>query len=163
MQTELISKFLPKPNINLSFTPSASPPLALMTTIASDMLDSSQKPWLKSSADISDYFNYGFDEKTYRIYLEKQRVLREEFGHLRKKNNNSNTNNYRDTNNYNRDYNYRDRDNYNRDNYNYRDRDNYNREYNSNKNNYNYKNYNRESERRNNEDYYKDDYKRRRY
>ena len=34
------------------------------------------KPWLKPGADITDYFNYGFDEETWKIYCEKQRMIR---------------------------------------------------------------------------------------
>lgn len=31
------------------------------------------KPWLKPGADITDYFNYGFTEKTWKKYCEMQR------------------------------------------------------------------------------------------
>ncbi|XP_053330010.1 pre-mRNA 3'-end-processing factor FIP1-like [Spea bombifrons] len=33
------------------------------------------KPWRKPGADISDYFNYGFNEATWKVYCEKQRRL----------------------------------------------------------------------------------------
>jgi Fip1 motif len=36
------------------------------------------KPWLKPGADITDYFNYGFVEDTWRIYCERQANLRSE-------------------------------------------------------------------------------------
>lgn len=34
------------------------------------------KPWLKPGADITDYFNYGFTEKTWKKYCEMQRENR---------------------------------------------------------------------------------------
>lgn len=34
------------------------------------------KPWLKPGADITDYFNYGFTEKTWRKYCDMQRENR---------------------------------------------------------------------------------------
>lgn len=45
------------------------------TVYDENMLDE-DKPWLKPGADISDYFNYGFDEETWKIYCEKQRMIR---------------------------------------------------------------------------------------
>ncbi|CAD5116328.1 DgyrCDS5229 [Dimorphilus gyrociliatus] len=40
-------------------------------------LDSSEdKPWRKPGADITDYFNYGFTEETWRSYCDKQKRLR---------------------------------------------------------------------------------------
>eukprot|EP00042_Codosiga_hollandica_P051525 m.633420 g.633420 ORF g.633420 m.633420 type:complete len:473 (+) comp58300_c0_seq3:41-1459(+) len=36
------------------------------------------KPWLKAGADLTDYFNYGFDETTWKEYQEKQRQIRSE-------------------------------------------------------------------------------------
>ncbi|XP_030627990.1 pre-mRNA 3'-end-processing factor FIP1 [Chanos chanos] len=35
-----------------------------------------EKPWRKPGADLSDYFNYGFNEDTWKAYCEKQRRLR---------------------------------------------------------------------------------------
>lgn len=37
------------------------------------------KPWRKPGADITDFFNYGFDEFTWTAYCAKQRNLREDF------------------------------------------------------------------------------------
>jgi len=37
-----------------------------------------EKPWRKPGADISDYFNYGFNEDTWKQYCEKQRRMRME-------------------------------------------------------------------------------------
>ncbi|KAM4695992.1 uncharacterized protein WCC33_014712 [Rhinophrynus dorsalis] len=34
-----------------------------------------EKPWRKPGADLSDYFNYGFNEATWKVYCEKQRQL----------------------------------------------------------------------------------------
>lgn len=31
------------------------------------------KPWRKPGADITDYFNYGFNEDTWRAYCERQK------------------------------------------------------------------------------------------
>lgn len=36
------------------------------------------RPWLKPGADISDYFNYGFDETSWREYCDRQKALRVE-------------------------------------------------------------------------------------
>ncbi|ORE09739.1 Fip1-domain-containing protein, partial [Rhizopus microsporus var. microsporus] len=39
--------------------------------------DFEDKPWRKPGADITDYFNYGFNEVTWRAYCAKQKLLRE--------------------------------------------------------------------------------------
>lgn len=39
-----------------------------------DSLD--EKPWRKPGADITDYFNYGFNEDTWRGYCERQKKMR---------------------------------------------------------------------------------------
>lgn len=38
------------------------------------------KPWRKPGADITDYFNYGFSEETWRAYCERQKRMRHESG-----------------------------------------------------------------------------------
>ena len=38
------------------------------------------KPWRKPGADITDYFNYGFNEITWQAYCERQRRSRMESG-----------------------------------------------------------------------------------
>lgn len=38
------------------------------------------KPWRKPGADITDYFNYGFNEMTWQAYCERQRRMRMESG-----------------------------------------------------------------------------------
>lgn len=35
-----------------------------------------EKPWRKPGADLSDYFNYGFNEDTWKAYCDKQKRLR---------------------------------------------------------------------------------------
>ncbi|KAJ3142986.1 pre-mRNA 3-end-processing factor fip1l1 [Geranomyces variabilis] len=38
-----------------------------------------EKPWRRPGADISDFFNYGFNEQTWKLYCEKQKRAREDF------------------------------------------------------------------------------------
>ncbi|KAK2594609.1 Cleavage polyadenylation factor subunit fip1 [Conoideocrella luteorostrata] len=47
--------------------------------IDEDLADN-EKPWRKPGTDISDYFNYGFDEFTWALYAAKQENIRGEFG-----------------------------------------------------------------------------------
>ncbi|KAM3149348.1 Pre-exon polyadenylation factor FIP1 [Botrytis cinerea] len=42
-------------------------------------LNENDKPWRRPGTDISDYFNYGFDEFTWALYANKQESLRSEF------------------------------------------------------------------------------------
>ncbi|KAL2316247.1 Pre-mRNA polyadenylation factor fip1 [Schizosaccharomyces pombe] len=44
-----------------------------------DLESFDDKPWRKPGADISDYFNYGFDEFTWAAYCAKQTTLRDDF------------------------------------------------------------------------------------
>lgn len=37
-----------------------------------------------TGADITDYFNYGFTEETWKLYCERQRQMKSEVGHLNK-------------------------------------------------------------------------------
>ena len=39
-----------------------------------------EKPWRKPGADITDYFNYGFTEETWKGYCDRQRRMRSEAG-----------------------------------------------------------------------------------
>ncbi|KAM9399098.1 pre-mRNA 3'-end-processing factor FIP1 isoform 2-T2 [Salvelinus alpinus] len=41
-----------------------------------DMETFEEKPWRKPGADLSDYFNYGFNEDTWKGYCDKQKRLR---------------------------------------------------------------------------------------
>ncbi|KJE98061.1 hypothetical protein CAOG_08094 [Capsaspora owczarzaki ATCC 30864] len=45
-----------------------------------DLDGAEDKPWRKPGADISDYFNYGFNEETWQIYCEKQKSMRASVG-----------------------------------------------------------------------------------
>lgn len=58
---------------------SSSRPAHPMLTSDSDLADS-DKPWRKPGTDISDYFNYGFDEFTWALYAAKQETVRGEYG-----------------------------------------------------------------------------------
>ncbi|OAA70399.1 Fip1 like protein [Cordyceps fumosorosea ARSEF 2679] len=42
--------------------------------------EDNEKPWRRPGTDISDYFNYGFDEFTWALYAAKQESVRGEFG-----------------------------------------------------------------------------------
>ncbi|KAI8368262.1 uncharacterized protein BYT42DRAFT_124492 [Radiomyces spectabilis] len=46
-----------------------------ITEVDLDMVE--DKPWRKPGADITDFFNYGFNEITWRAYCAKQKMLRE--------------------------------------------------------------------------------------
>mmetsp|Transcript_8640 Transcript_8640/g.17506 ORF Transcript_8640/g.17506 Transcript_8640/m.17506 type:complete len:540 (+) Transcript_8640:183-1802(+) len=43
-----------------------------------------EKPWRERGADVSDYFNYGFDEATWKMYCERQQQMRLESAGLAK-------------------------------------------------------------------------------
>lgn len=43
-----------------------------------DLIES-EKPWRRPGTDVSDYFNYGFDEFTWALYASKQDSLRSEY------------------------------------------------------------------------------------
>jgi len=49
-----------------------------LTRDVADLPDN-DKPWRKPGTDISDYFNYGFDEFTWTMYAAKQDSVRGEF------------------------------------------------------------------------------------
>jgi pre-mRNA 3'-end-processing factor FIP1 len=42
-------------------------------------LNENDKPWRRPGTDITDYFNYGFDEFTWALYASKQDTLRSEY------------------------------------------------------------------------------------
>ena len=42
-------------------------------------MQENEKPWRRPGTDISDYFNYGFDEFTWALYASKQETLRSEY------------------------------------------------------------------------------------
>ncbi|EHY66833.1 hypothetical protein NEAUS04_1343 [Nematocida ausubeli] len=47
--------------------------------------DGTDKPWNKPGEDITDYFNYGFNETTWKEYLNKQKKLREKNVKIKKR------------------------------------------------------------------------------
>ncbi|KAI8814201.1 Fip1 motif-domain-containing protein [Cladochytrium replicatum] len=49
-----------------------------------DLESFEDKPWRKPGADITDYFNFGFNEQTWRAYCMKQKQMREELNMQRK-------------------------------------------------------------------------------
>ncbi|KAL0944889.1 Fip1 domain-containing protein [Colletotrichum truncatum] len=63
-------------NANPPYPPAGKPITAV--NIDEDLLEN-EKPWRKPGTDISDYFNYGFDEFTWALYAAKQEAIRGEF------------------------------------------------------------------------------------
>jgi pre-mRNA 3'-end-processing factor FIP1 len=55
----------------------------MSTDLDADFPDD-DKPWRRPGSDISDYFNYGFDEFTWASYVIKQQELRKEIGDQKK-------------------------------------------------------------------------------
>lgn len=54
--------------------------IAGQTAIEFNVETIEDKPWRKPGADITDYFNYGFSEETWRSYCERQKRMRHESG-----------------------------------------------------------------------------------
>ncbi|ROT41962.1 Fip1-domain-containing protein [Sodiomyces alkalinus F11] len=63
-------------NGNPIYTPTGKHITAI--NIDEDLPDN-EKPWRKPGTDISDYFNYGFDEFTWALYAAKQEAIRNEY------------------------------------------------------------------------------------
>jgi pre-mRNA 3'-end-processing factor FIP1 len=42
-------------------------------------LPENDKPWRRAGTDLTDYFNYGFDEYTWTLYADKQQQLRKDY------------------------------------------------------------------------------------
>lgn len=62
-------------------------PMTGKPILATDMdndFPTDDKPWRRPGSDISDYFNYGFDEFTWASYVLKQQDLRREVGDQKK-------------------------------------------------------------------------------
>ncbi|KAK0620888.1 Fip1 motif-domain-containing protein [Immersiella caudata] len=95
--TESTSKSAPQKNQQLAQRPADQPPVSTskidvnaipihkqtgkpltQVNIDEDLADS-DKPWRKPGTDLSDYFNYGFDEFTWALYAQKQEALRGEY------------------------------------------------------------------------------------
>ncbi|XP_062858168.1 pre-mRNA 3'-end-processing factor FIP1 isoform X4 [Trichomycterus rosablanca] len=49
---------------------------SISSTPEVDVEPHEEKPWRKPGADLSDYFNYGFNEDTWKTYCDRQRRLR---------------------------------------------------------------------------------------
>ncbi|PYH96630.1 Cpn10-domain-containing protein [Aspergillus ellipticus CBS 707.79] len=62
--------------------PSTGKPI-MLTDMDSDFPED-DKPWRRPGSDITDYFNYGFDEFTWASYVLKQQELRKEIGDQKK-------------------------------------------------------------------------------
>ena len=56
----------------------------MSTDLDNDFSAEDTKPWRRPGSDISDYFNYGFDEFTWAGYCLKQQELRKEVGDQKK-------------------------------------------------------------------------------
>lgn len=66
--------------IDISATPTYNDKPLTSLNLEDDILPGvTDKPWRKPGADVTDYFNYGFDEFTWTAYCQKQQNLREEF------------------------------------------------------------------------------------
>lgn len=63
--------------------PSTGKPI-LATDLDTDFPSEDDKPWRRPGSDISDYFNYGFDEFTWASYCLKQQDLRREISDQKK-------------------------------------------------------------------------------
>ena len=67
--------------IDVNATPVYKPARKPITQvdIDRDLPEDNEKAWRRPGADISDFFNYGFDEFTWALYAQKQESLRSEF------------------------------------------------------------------------------------
>ncbi|KKA31081.1 hypothetical protein TD95_001790 [Thielaviopsis punctulata] len=63
-------------NGNPVYPPAGKP---IMSVVIDTDLPDNEKPWRQPGTDLSDYFNYGFDEFTWALYAAKQESLRNEF------------------------------------------------------------------------------------
>ena len=52
--------------------------LSGISILETDLDSFEDRPWRKPGADITDYFNYGFSELTWRQYCQKQKMMRSE-------------------------------------------------------------------------------------
>lgn len=57
-------------------SPMVAIPLGQKSAFEIDIDGLDEKPWRKPGADITDYFNYGFNEETWKMYSQKQVTLR---------------------------------------------------------------------------------------
>jgi pre-mRNA 3'-end-processing factor FIP1 len=69
------------PNANPVHSTTGKP--ILSTDFDTDFPTESSKPWRKPGSDISDYFNYGFDEFTWASYCLKQQQMPKEISEIK--------------------------------------------------------------------------------
>jgi len=70
----------PTSKIDVNAKPVYPPAGKAITALDIDAdLPDNDKPWRRPGADVSDFFNYGFDEFTWALYATKQENLRSEF------------------------------------------------------------------------------------
>ncbi|EJT78158.1 hypothetical protein GGTG_03260 [Gaeumannomyces tritici R3-111a-1] len=70
----------PKSNFDAYAVPTHKPTGKPLTQVSIDEdLGEDAAPWRKPGTDISDYFNYGFDEFSWTVYAQKQTQLRAEY------------------------------------------------------------------------------------
>ena len=72
------AKFGPLVHVPGGLEVSFEPPLP--DNIDIDQL--TEKPWRKPEVDLTDYFNYGFNEDTWRLYCKRQQEIRQESRNL---------------------------------------------------------------------------------
>lgn len=69
------------PTLPLTPTPDVGEPVKqeeYTNLLELDIESLEEKPWRKPGALLSDYFNYGFDEATWKFYVQKQHDMRGE-------------------------------------------------------------------------------------
>ncbi|KAJ3162396.1 cleavage polyadenylation factor subunit fip1 [Geranomyces michiganensis] len=83
----------PLPRQDGTVLPPAKPPVIQKATVDIDEIGEfdgmelckldleslEEKPWRRPGADITDFFNYGFNERTWKLYCEKQKRMRDDF------------------------------------------------------------------------------------
>ncbi|EAW06747.1 cleavage polyadenylation factor subunit FIP1 [Aspergillus clavatus NRRL 1] len=71
-------------DVNANPTHPATGKPIMSTDMDTDFPSEDDKPWRRPGSDVSDYFNYGFDEFTWASYVLKQQELRKEVGDQKK-------------------------------------------------------------------------------
>lgn len=67
-----------------TFPTATNPSLPIIAADLDDDALFEERPWRRPGADLTDYFNFGFDEGSWKEYCQKQKVLREEHGGKRR-------------------------------------------------------------------------------
>ncbi|PJF17089.1 hypothetical protein PSACC_03118 [Paramicrosporidium saccamoebae] len=73
-EIEIVLNAPTRPTIDLT-TPGTLNGVSILET---DLESFEDRPWRKPGADLTDYFNYGFNEQSWRVYCGKQKGLREQ-------------------------------------------------------------------------------------